>query len=86
MWQIKILNRAEKSLKKLDRQHKEKIIQYLDRIKNMDEPHKKGKALTGKLIGLWRFRVADFRIICKIDAKIITILVLDIGDRKEVYR
>lgn len=86
MWQLKILKRAEKSLEKLDKQHQIKIVQYLDSVRKLEEPHRKGKALTGKLVGLWRFRVADFRIICQIDGKTITILVLDIGDRKEVYK
>ena len=46
----------------------------------------KGKALTGKLSGLWRYRVSDYRIICKVEGKTITILVLDIGHRKEIYK
>ena len=86
MWQLKILKRAEKALEKLDRPKQLNIVSYLNEVLQLTEPHKKAKALTGKLVGLWRFRVGDFRIICQIDAKIITILVLDIGDRKEVYK
>ena len=85
MWQIKVLKRAEKALEKLDNSNKLKIVQYLDVIKKLKEPHSKGKALTGKLVGLWRYRVGNYRIICEIDGKTITILVLDIGHRKEIY-
>lgn len=86
MWNLKILKRAEKALEKIDNQHKIKISKYLDGIIKLKEPHKKGKALTGQLSGLWRYRVGDFRIICKIDGETITVLVLDVGHRKEVYR
>jgi mRNA interferase RelE/StbE len=86
MWQLKILKRAEKVLEKLDKPKQAKLANYLDNIRQLPEPHKKAKALTGKLTGLWRFRVNDFRIICQIDRKTITILVLDIGDRKEIYK
>lgn len=71
---------------KLDKQHQVKIIKYLDEIIKLKEPYKKGKALAGELSGLWRFRVVDFRIICQIDGQTITILVLDIGHRKDIYK
>lgn len=86
MWNLKVLKRAEKALEKLDNQHKIKISRYIDGILKLKDPHKKGKALTGNLSGLWRYRVGEFRIICQIDGETITIIVLDIGHRKEVYK
>lgn len=85
MWQVKVLKRAEKALEKLDKQNRAKLIKYIDLLKDQAEPHKKGKALTGKLTGLWRFRVGDYRIITKIDGKAIIIMILDLGHRKEIY-
>ncbi len=76
MWQLKILKRAEKSLEKLDKQNQIKLVKYLDDLVELSQPHIKAKALTGKLTGLWRFRIGDFRLICQIDAKIITIIVI----------
>lgn len=86
MWKIEMFHLAKKSLVKLDRPNQVKIAKFIDNISKLEEPHKKAKALTGKLVGLWRYRVGDYRIMCKIDGKLITILVLDIGHRKEVYR
>ena len=86
MWKLKILKSAEKSLAKLDRQYQKKIIDYLDNICQQEQPEKKAKSLVGELTGLWRFRVQDFRIICKIDNQIITIVLLDIGHHKEIYK
>lgn len=86
MWQIKLLKRAEKYLENIDNKDKRRIAQYLDELITHKEPHKKGKALTGKLKGLWRFRVGDYRVIARIDGATITILVLDIGHRKDIYK
>jgi mRNA interferase RelE/StbE len=36
--------------------------------------------------GLWRYRVGDYRLICRIDDQAVTILVLEIGHRREIYR
>ena len=44
-----------------------------------------GNALKGVLHPYWRFRVGDFRIICDIQARQITILMIAIGHRREIY-
>jgi mRNA interferase RelE/StbE len=51
-----------------------------------DDPRELGKALRGPLGELWRYRVGDYRIICDIRDGVLTILVLQIGNRREVYR
>jgi mRNA interferase RelE/StbE len=45
-----------------------------------------GRALQGEKRGLWRYRVGDYRLICDIQDQKITILVLELGHRKDVYR
>jgi mRNA interferase RelE/StbE len=43
--------------------------------------------LVGSRFGeLWRYRVGDYRIICKIDDGVLLVLVLDIGHRSAIYR
>lgn len=72
---------------KLDRQAQLGIFRYLkSRIATPDNPRRFGKALTGGLAGLWRYRVRDWRIICRIEDHDVTVLVLDIGNRKDIYR
>jgi len=36
--------------------------------------------------GLWRYRVGDFRVICDIQDGSLRILVVQLGNRREVYR
>ena len=56
------------------------------RIASSDDPRSLGKALKGPLGDLWRYRVGDYRILCDIQYSVLTILVLQIGNRREVYR
>jgi mRNA interferase RelE/StbE len=43
-----------------------------------------GKPLTGKLKGLWRLRVGDWRVIYEIEGS--KVIIYTIGNRKDVYK
>ena len=86
VWTIEVSNTAVKQLKKLDRNIKIRIISFLKKIETTDNPRSQGKALKGKQGELWRYRMGDYRIICKIEDKKVSVLVLAIGHRKEVYK
>ena len=86
-WQIEITRTAEKQIKKLDPASQQSIVRFLrDRLKPAADPRQWGKPLHGDKRGLWRYRVADYRLICDIQDEKITILVLRVGHRKDVYR
>ena len=84
-WTIKINSQASKYLKKVDKSVQQKIIMGINKLKEIEDPRKIGKALQGKYVGFWRYRLGDYRIICEIQDESITILVIKIGHRKEVY-
>jgi mRNA interferase RelE/StbE len=74
-------------LRKLPDDVKARILRFLgERVSGTEDPRRIGKALTGPPHGLWRYRVGDFRIICEIRDQQVTVLVLEIGNRREVYR
>lgn len=50
------------------------------------DPRAPGKALTGRFSGLWRYRVGDYRIICKIEDDRLVVLVVEVGHRRDIYR
>lgn len=86
-WKIEITKTAVKQLKKLDKTMQKRILFFLrERVEKTDDPRLYGKALHGDKIGLWRYRVGDYRLICNIDDDIVTVLVLCVGHRKEVYQ
>lgn len=85
-WQIKLDDSAKKDFKKLDSQSQNLIIKYLyNKILKLPYPTQSGAALRGRKKGLWRYRVNKYRIICRIQNDIITILVLKVAKRDVVY-
>ena len=86
-WTIDYTDTAKRQLRKLDRQTARKIVNYMDeRVTPQENPRSSGKALTGPLGDLWRYRVGDFRVICQIQDNALLILVVRLGNRREVYR
>ena len=86
-WRIEITRTAEKQIKKLDRAAQTAIVIFLrKRLEPSSDPRQWGKALQGEKRGLWRYRVGDYRLICDIQDERITILILELGHRKDVYR
>ena len=84
-WKIELTGSAEKELAKLDKSAAKRIINYLRERVSVD-PRATGKALKGDHSGLWRYRIGDYRVICEIYDEMISVLVIRVGHRKEVYR
>ncbi len=87
-WRIEFETLADKELSKIDPQVRRRILRFLfDRVANLEDPRSIGDALAGAEFGeYWKYRVGDYRIIANIDDEKITISVVKIGNRKEVYR
>jgi mRNA interferase RelE/StbE len=86
-WTIEYAETAKKQLRKLDKVLARRIVDFMDeRIARSDNPRELGKALKGSLGDLWRYRVGDYRVLCDIQDGVLTVLVLQIGNRREVYR
>lgn len=77
---------AMNTIKKMDSSTSNLIRTWIEKnLIDTENPRVKGKALTGDLKGLQRYRVGDYRILAEIqDAKIV-ILILDIGHRSKIY-
>jgi mRNA interferase RelE/StbE len=86
-WRIEIARTAEKQITKLARTAQKSIQRFLrEQLADAENPRQWGKALQGEKRGLWRYRVGDYRLICDIQDERITVLVLEIAHRKDVYR
>lgn len=84
-WTIKFDEFAAKQIKKLDKSIAKKILNYLKTKVMKGDPLALGKPLLGEMDGLWRYRVENYRIICKIQNKELIVLVLRLGHRKNIY-
>ena len=77
---------ALKQLKKMDRFTRTMILNWISKhLEGTNNPFASGKALTGDKVGLWRYRVGNYRIISKIDKGKLVILLLEIGHRSNIY-
>lgn len=87
VWKLEYSRTAVRQLKKLDRQTARQLLDYMDkRISSVEDLRTTGKLLSGPLGGLWRYRVGDYRVICEIQDETVCILVLQLGNRRDVYR
>ena len=78
---------AQKTLKKLDKHQALLIIGWIQKnLVNCTNPRKHGKGLTANRSGEWRYRVGDYRLIADINDETVTILMLEIGHRKDIYK
>jgi mRNA interferase RelE/StbE len=87
-WKIELSDLARKNLKQIDPQAAKRILSFLnDRISPLPDPRAIGEALRGSKLGeFWKYRVGDYRIISSIEDKTIRIIVVRIGNRKDVYK
>ena len=88
VWIIKYTESSSKQLKKLDQLIALRVLDYMDeRVAVLDDPRTLGKNLKGPMMGeYWRYRVGDIRVICDIEDGQMMVLVIAIGNRREVYR
>ena len=86
-WSVEWDDAARRELRKLDRTIQQRILRFFrERIMIDADPRRFGKALQHELQGLWRYRIGDYRVICRIQDERITVLVLAVGYRRHIYR
>lgn len=87
MYKVEYTLRAIKELKKLDKYTSRLILAWIEKnLVDCDNPRLLGKSLVGDRVDQCRYRVGDYRILAVIEDEIITILIITIGHRKDVYK
>ena len=87
-WTVELSTQAQKHLRALDGQVARRVLSFLhERVSTLDDPRSIGKALQGSRLGnLWKYRVGDYRLICDLQDETLRVLVVKVGNRREVYR
>jgi mRNA interferase RelE/StbE len=88
VWSIEFDRQAARELDDLDGQVAKRILKFLnERLAPLEDPRSIGESLRGPIWGeYWKYRVGDYRVIANIEDRLIRILVVRIGNRREVYR
>ena len=85
-YKVVFSDNALKQLKKMDKYIAALIIGWIDKnLVGTNNPRQHGKALVANKNEQWRYRIGDYRAICEIQDNKITILVLEVGHRRNIY-
>ena len=85
-WSLDYTKDFQKDFSKLDKRIQIMITVWIEKhLLQTSNPRVYGKALVGPLKGLWRYRIGDYRLIAKIKDNKITIVLLNVGHRSDVY-
>ena len=82
-YKIKIRRKAMKVLARIPRPYQENIIEAIRALSSNPHPPQ-SKKLTGR--NSWRIRIGNYRAIYEILNDELVILVLNIGNRKDIYK
>lgn len=81
MYSLSFADKAKRQFLKLEKPIQERISNSLERAKIRPE------AFFEKLVGedAYRLRVGDYRVIAQIEHKVLIILVIKVGHRRNIY-
>lgn len=87
-YNVELSESAERELGKLDASLAKRILKFLhQQVAKLDDPRSLGEALHSSRLGeFWKYRVGDYRLICKIEDDRLIVLVLRVGHCKGIYR
>jgi mRNA interferase RelE/StbE len=85
-WDYEFEEDAKRELRDLGPSAAAEIVAYLDtRIKGTTNPELFGKPLRRSKHGLRRYRVRDYRLLCRLEKKVLIVVVVAVGHRSTVY-
>ena len=83
-YHIKIEKRALKALSSLPKRLRNRIRKAIDGL--AEDPRPPGVKKLADLESLYRIRVGNYRVVYQIQDMDLLVLVVKIGDRKDIYR
>ena len=85
-YRVMIPDKVNKKILKFDRNTRKLLYDYINKnLKDTDNPKLYGKALTGNLKGLWRYRIMDYWLIVDIQDEELVIVAVDFEHRSKIY-
>ena len=85
-WDYRLEEKARGHLRDLGPAAAAEIRAFLDgRIRGAADAEQFGKPLRGPLKGFWRYCVRDWRLLCRLEKKVLIVVVVAVGHRSTVY-
>ena len=85
-WRVEFDDRAAKQLFKIGSVDRKRIRSFVEqRILGGSSPRSHGKPLAGDLSEYWSYRVGDYRLLARIKDEVFLVLVVEVGNRRDVY-
>jgi mRNA interferase RelE/StbE len=86
-WTIEIADTAVKDIAALSGTDRERVLKFIyQRLRNHPDPKRLAEPLFGSFTGFGRFRVGNFRLVCRFFEAKLLITVVKVKHRREVYR
>lgn len=86
-YRVVIPEKLNKKIIKFDKSVQKTLYSYIKKnLLDAENPRLHGKALTGNLKGMWRYRVMDYRLIVEIQDHVLIIVAVDFDHRKRIYK
>jgi len=87
-WRVIYHHEVADDLEALGRYAARAVLKAIEERIRDGEPEKSGKPLSGELAGCRRIRSGDVRVVYRVDAGIVEVLIIAVGPRRneEVYR
>jgi mRNA interferase RelE/StbE len=86
-WQVELSGEVQRQIGRTDAGTRTRFKRFMaERLATGEDPRRLGHALQDTLSGLWRSRIGDYRLICRIEDTRCVVLALSIGHRRDLYR
>ena len=85
-YKLEISNQAARVLETMAHREPQIYKRVASVLDGLEKDPYQGKALKGQLKGRYSYRVGSYRIIYSVHQHILTVYVIDVGHRRDVYR
>ena len=84
MYHLEFTSSAARQLRKLPRDVQRRLAVAINGLEQ--EPRPQGIRKLSAEDGIYRIRVGDYRVLYQVNDKVLLVLVVSVGDRKDIYR
>lgn len=85
-WSLIFDQTADRQFSKLEKSVQIRILHFFERVIKSQNPKETALQMTGNRKSFYRYRIGDYRVICRIEERELVIVAVKIGHRKEIYQ